>query len=432
MSVKRLRLEREKIGLFQIFIVISMFLSATVSEFVTYIFPSTKILMGIIFLAVISMLGIALLWHILNIELFFHIALMLAVYFFHNYYIERNLYYQPLLFVSIIMACYISDRTIKWAEYLLPMLRAAYIFYAVCTVIFYFTPSFYLGTVVNLFPATRSRLIEWYNSGCMPGLTSHYSVNAMYIASGLLIEVSKIFASDRVKKYQILLIMLMAVSLLLTGKRGHIIFVGAAVFVLYWYYNDKKTRMLKALRILIGGICVAAVLFSVFPALSVFIERFQEQISAGNVLTNRGMFWELALRKFLENPITGSGWEQFLSESYEELGIQANVHNIYIQLLYETGIIGFSIYVSWMFIHLKKAVRLFVFARKHWCDIPCNIRSSLIFSLSFQVFFVLYGFTGNPLYDSMVLIPYIIACSITIYYGKGWFQKRKVVGIKSV
>lgn len=432
MPVKRFRFEMEKLGFFQIFIVISLFLWSVVSEFVTYIFPSTVILMGLAFLAVISIIGIAVFCRILNVELFFHIVLMLAVYFFHNYYIEEQSYFQPLLFISIILVCYISDRTIKWVEYLIPMIRITYIFYAVCTVFFYFTPSFYLGTVVNFFPETRSRLINWYNSGCMAGLTSHYSVNAIYIANGLMIEVSRILAADRVKKRQLLLLILLSAALLMTGKRGHIIFAGAAIFVIYWYYNEKKTRLLKAFRILIAGVCIASVIFSVFPALGVFIERFQQQISEGNILTNRWMFWELAIQNFLENPITGIGWGQFLAESHEILDYQAHVHNVYIQLLCETGIVGFSIYVLWMFFNLKRILCLFLFARKYWCDVPEKIRRLLIFSLSVQIFFVLYSFTGNPLYDSMIFIPYMIACSIGIYFGKGLLHQRKVVGIKSV
>lgn len=432
MPVKRLHFEIEKIGLFQIFIVLVLFLYAAVSEFAGYIFPSSKILIWMIFPAVLSILGVIIFWHILNIELIFYVAFMLAVYFFHNYYIEEHIYYQPLLFTSIILAGYISDRTIKWVEYLVPMLRAAYIFYAVCTIVFWFTPSFYLGTVVNLFPETRTRLIEWYNSGCMAGLSSHYSVNAIYIANGLIMEVSRIFAVHRVKKHQILLVILMGAALLLTGKRGHIIFTAAAVFAIYWYYNEKKMRLLNAIRFLITGACVAVVIFSVFPVLGVFIERFQEQIRAGNILTNRWMFWKLAFQKFSEHPVIGIGWGQFLAESDEVLDYMAHVHNVYIQLLCETGIVGFGIYVSWIVIRLREAVRLFVFSRKFWRDIPYRIRWSLIYSLCFQVFFVLYGFTGNPLYDAIVFIPYIIACSITIYYGKGLIRHRKVVGIKSV
>lgn len=432
MFVKKLDFEMEKIGLFQIFIVIAIFLFATVFEFVTYIVPSTKVLMGVLILAVILAIVIAVFWRIINIELLFHIAFMLAIFLFHNYYIEVQSYYQLLLFICILLMCYISDRTIKWVEYLIPTLRIIYVFYAACTVIFYFTPSFYLGTVVNLFPETKSRLIDWYYSGCMAGLTSHYSINAIYIVNGLMIEVSRILAADKVKKRQILLLILLTVALLMTGKRGHIIFAGAAIFVVYWYYNEKKRRLLKVFRILIAGVYIGTVFFSVFPELGVFIERFRQQISEGNILTNRWMFWELAIQKFLEEPITGIGWGQFLAESHEILDYQAHVHNVYIQLLCETGIVGFSIYVLWMLINLKRILHLFLFARKYWCDVPEKIRRLLIFSLSVQIFFVLYSFTGNPLYDSMIFIPYMIACSIGIYFGKGLLHQRKVVGIKSV
>ena len=39
------------------------------------------------------------------------------------------------------------------------------------------------------------------------------------------------------------------------------------------------------------------------------------------------------------------------------------------------------------------------------------------FSLAMQIFFILYGFTGNPLYDREMFVPYFIACAISVNYA---------------
>ncbi len=63
-----------------------------------------------------------------------------------------------------------------------------------------------------------------------------------------------------------------------------------------------------------------------------------EEFSNGRLL-----LWRLAWEKFLEKPIFGHGWRYFSEIGFEETGnINAiNVHNIYIQLLCETGVVGF-------------------------------------------------------------------------------------------
>ena len=42
---------------------------------------------------------------------------------------------------------------------------------------------------------------------------------------------------------------------------------------------------------------------------------------------------------------------------------------------------------------------------ENWCQ-------AMVFSVSMQVFFLLYGFTGNPLYDKEMYFPYYIACAV--------------------
>ena len=40
------------------------------------------------------------------------------------------------------------------------------------------------------------------------------------------------------------------------------------------------------------------------------------------------------------------------------------------------------------------------------------------FAMGMQILFILYGFTGNPLYDREMFVPYFVACAISQNYSR--------------
>lgn len=123
----------------------------------------------------------------------------------------------------------------------------------------------------------------------------------------------------------------------------------------------------------------------------------------------------MAIEAFKNNPILGIGWGNFRALTYGKLkwAEQAHVHNTYLQLLAETGIIGFCIYMCWFIYMFKMVIKEFTYMKKHRKDDSLFL---MIFSLGYQTFFYMYCMTGNPLYDFETYIPYYIACAIAIYY----------------
>ena len=115
----------------------------------------------------------------------------------------------------------------------------------------------------------------------------------------------------------------------------------------------KRYRLLLAF----GGLVLLIGLL--FP--NVVVQRFQDVLHpseyGGNTLIDRLALWKLALMNAGENIVTGKGSGAFLETSRMELGQTEAVHNIYIQTLFELGIVGLLLLVWLQLSIIKCAVR---------------------------------------------------------------------------
>lgn len=97
--------------------------------------------------------------------------------------------------------------------------------------------------------------------------------------------------------------------------------------------------------------------------------------------------------------------------------LEHDVHNIYMQLLAETGLVGFSFYIILFISGLNMAVKL-VKEISRTEVINVQERKLLIFAAYYMFFFVLYGFTGNPLYDEQPFYLLMISYGVLVYYTR--------------
>lgn len=142
---------------------------------------------------------------------------------------------ETLVMVIMFLLCMCST-CIDWMRPMLRVLFISYIIYLAATIIFCFTPDFYLNNIVQLFPKSSRRLTSWYRQGYMAGLTNHYSTNAMFLCTGLLLSLSLCLNRiDKKVKIMPLIAGTFLVGVLLTGKRGPLIFTVAAIYGLYYF-----------------------------------------------------------------------------------------------------------------------------------------------------------------------------------------------------
>ena len=229
------------------------------------------------------------------------------------------------------------------------------------TWVLYFVPTLYerLYRLWGNWPVGTERNFQVYRAG----ITNNYARNtigqipALFLMAALIIVI--LIKSDRMTKTEMALLITVAIiaaitfgSLLLTAKRTGILFGTAAILLGTVTYRYKKIRIARfaGLGIVVLLLLLAASRFS--APLQLIINRFLE-LGKDTSTTNRIKMWKLALEMFARHPVIGNGWESFKYEYYLRLSTRTgglydylDAHNVYLQVLAETGILGFSLFMT--------------------------------------------------------------------------------------
>ena len=105
----------------------------------------------------------------------------------------------------------------------------------------------------------------------------------------------------------------------------------------------------------------------------------------------------------MQNPIIGKG----IATSSNILGRYNNGHNIYLQILSESGLIGIFVLMP-VFIHDLGSSMKLLNAKIRYGDDSFVVAVCLFLEL----LFLGWGFSGNPLYDVYPLVIYMLVAGI--------------------
>lgn len=338
---------------------------------------------------------------------------------------HRN-YSVELAYLSAVLACIFLSRMGDWFDIVGKIVLFAGFIFGTATVACYISRPLYVNVILPLFvqDGVYSDLLMSYESGYVAGLTNHLSSNGTYLAVACGAAACKTFV-DSGKRAGIsvkLLLPILVFSLLLTGKRAHIIFTFAALMLVYFLYTSDRPdssagRSLRnVIVITIVTVVVFAVLSVFLPPIGNFVQKFIETTAEGDVTQGRLEQISLALRMFAEKPLFGIGWDGFKYLYLEKTDVFLNVHNVYIQVLCESGIIGAAVFYLLFGVEFSHCVRALKYSGTNSCEGVENKRVHLASACFMQTFFLLYCLTGNPLYDAQVLFPYMLSCAVGEYY----------------
>ena len=195
--------------------------------------------------------------------------------------------------------------------------------------------------------------------------------------------------------------LIVMVALMMTGKRTLFI-IPIAVLLIYVILFSKNNKFIKLAGVGLGITIFIIGAYVLVPGASLIINRIVN--SEGDVLSGREVFWNYAMEMFRQNPLFGKGFLSFNDYAFyrgfryygERWNYQA--HNVYIQLLAETGIVGFLLMTLLIILMLFKIISVVKEKPVFW-----NIL--LIYWI---ILFGVYSFTGNTLYYPCQLIVLII------------------------
>lgn len=311
-----------------------------------------------------------------------------------------------IFFTSLLLLFFQNDKiSIFGFKKIAILICSLAIVFAIFTWMCYFSPSFYYDRIIPLFPnSLRETLVvnyKYYNM--IAGLTDHYSRNAFYIMLGFMILMLN-FKKYKHKWLILMTIIFLGMTLGLIGKRGHIIFCFVSL-VLTLFIKSKitlKSFLYNNFKI-ITFLILAFFVFLMTPGTSSFLKRMFLS-DTQDFTSGRTTLYSLALDLADKTYYLGSGWGSFTaSVDYQYAG----VHNDYLQLLSEIGFIGLFLFVLFHCFCLYKSVKFY----KQY-EYESNIASVIIFSIAFQIFFMLYSLTGIPHYDSEVYVIYLLSAGI--------------------
>ncbi len=217
------------------------------------------------------------------------------------------------------------------------------------------------------------------------------------------------------KAKSLLLVILCMVALLFTGKRTFALIALGAIFVVYLFAASKRKpgfKFLVAVVIILAALILA---YTYIDAARTVFERFLLLASDDefDAMSGRNLLWDAAWQTFLEYPMTGigfGGFEKWYATYYSgNRGTAYLTHNIYYGMLSETGVIGTALFILLFISGLVFTVRQIVSVRRGVHEALPYAEYVLVVSLALQLWFVVYGVTGNGTYDVAESVLYVAA-----------------------
>lgn len=302
---------------------------------------------------------------------------------------------------------------------------AAVIIHVIASIWFYYDTDFYLQNVYPSFDTQQKAhlYMQVTVNNHAVGLASHYSQNGIYMAIALCCAFVLFFIKSKKSLCgKVALFSIVLVALVMTGKRGVLLFSVFAILVAYTI-TKKSAFANKLIAVLFAISALSIVIYTLsfyIEGIAVSLERVTAMFTADSetydISNGRFKLYGIAWGFFEESPILGIGWREFSKEVvnfYNQDSVLRDAHNVFLQLLCETGVVGFTVFITMFITAFVQTVTLVLDSAKGTIAMSETTKATLVFSLCYQVFFLSYCITGNPLYDLETVYMYIISIGFT-------------------
>lgn len=320
-------------------------------------------------------------------------------------------------YILIITGCWIgqlkfSKRTISFMQ---SVMIGVGVFYSI-TMIWQWADEPSFNAVLRLFVLEgnyQQALESVVYIGDYTGFACESNRACICIAPAASILFSRLFfKTDSHYRRSLVLFCITYFSIILSGRRAFIIFfpvvlVGASLYFLF----RKRSKSAKLLAILLVFALFIVFYFFLYDKVIFLLTRGDGTTIA---LSNREVYWELALQLFRENPLFGSGMRSY-DYHYNLMSgrdiVFAGAHNSYLEMLAEIGIVGtilFSTVILYMIIKTASStVYCMRYNNKEYGQI-------LMSALLVQCMLVFAGLSEAVFFAPFSLIMYFVFNNISL------------------
>lgn len=329
---------------------------------------------------------------------------------------DINIFADFVTYVICFVMCAMSGAHYKNFNRSFRIIKVMSFYYAVTVWIQMLFPSVY-NLYLRLMPENiQAQITTQYHRFAFTGFSSNLAFTAGHILLGILVLL--LFEEYRGRFWKCTLVFFI-VTLMMTGKRSTFLFLIIALMAGYLANTVGRQRINRIFYITFA-VLIAILLIVIFKeqlrnisVLNRIIETIEGLQQGEDISSTRLMIYQYALGLFKKNSIWGIGWGQFRGSTLRHITWvnTVEVHNIYLQLLCEVGVIGFVIMVVPMIASVVISYR-----NLRDASTDSNWKSLTAFSFIYQVFFLMYGTVENPLYDNNFLIIYFFTMGISFAY----------------
>lgn len=347
-------------------------------------------------------------------------VMFLLLFIFQNYSVERN--NELFVYVCGLLLLLIAKLDVERFIPTFKIFKFISIIYSFTTIFHYaFTDVFHSFIFPFISSTAQQRMKELVYTDYYPGLgIAQPSMAAAIMIIGIGIIIINIIKEEKpTSKMDLVYLVILFSALNLTGKRSVLLWCILASIFLYYFSVESREKLNKMIKIFLFSITIIVMtifIINIFKETSFFANILStiEGLFAGeDVTSGRIVLYARAWELFLEYPLFGIGWGQFIKiTSGQLLSRDLSVHNVYLQLLAETGFVGFILVILPIVFTYAKTLKYVKICFNTDC-FNKKWKWVLSFSLYYQTFFLLYCLTENPFYNIVYMFVYFYSLAIT-------------------
>lgn len=313
---------------------------------------------------------------------------------------------------------------------ILKVIRFVCIFLGISIIISVLIPKLFTDYLAFLVATDSNVLKTEIKEGIYSGLAGEKSNAAFYMNIGIALELA---LYNKEKKWQYrnyLFIAIYIIALMLTGKRT-LLLVSFLIIALAIKLFDIKGKYAKIFLSSFLIIPLIIIILNFIPQTKIVIERLLNN-STDQTMNGRKKFWDFCMYMLNNKFLFGYGYDTFNAVFSDIVHYVYNgkvwdmyAHNIYYELLGETGIIGFLIFFSASISLLFKSISCF---KKQ--TLAESQKILIFFSAAIQIIFLIYGCTGNVIYAHYELGFYFTAFIIYKTVIFELYNKKEIDSVK--